>query len=59
MRFALWPGNGGLLCGSAIKKECRPGLRSVGGGIALPRSTPGLHPFLMARFGPAGKGTGL
>lgn len=54
MCFALWPENGGLLCGSAIKKECRPGLRSVGGGIALPRSTPGLHSFLMTPLRPCG-----
>ncbi|MDR2299434.1 MAG: hypothetical protein LBE30_13970 [Comamonas sp.] len=26
MRFALWRGKSGLLCGSAIKEECRPRL---------------------------------
>ena len=38
------------------RKSAGPGFRSVCGGIGLPRSTPGLHSFLMAPLRPCGCG---
>lgn len=54
MRFTLWRERVELMCFLAIKKERWPGFRSVGGGIGLPSSTPGLHSFLMTPLQPGG-----